>query len=101
MDLIITWWALLWIAGVVYAVALVNTKRLNGIHILAAVFFGPVVTIFMLGFDAQTDKIDEHRVLTKQAKKCPECAEVVRLEARKCRYCHSTLTTLGAATSAE
>ena len=37
------------------------------------------------------EKLDEKGISEGTRKRCPECDEVVRSMAKKCRYCHSTL----------
>ena len=35
--------------------------------------------------------IEKRGIMDGTHKKCPQCAEVVKAEAVKCRFCHSTL----------
>lgn len=36
--------------------------------------------------------LDQRAIIDGDMKKCPDCAEMVRAEARKCRYCAADLT---------
>jgi len=55
-----------------------------------AIFYMPFLLIYLIA-DIKKAKIKELNIdkisLDHETKRCPECAETVKLEARKCRFC--------------
>lgn len=53
--------------------------------------FGPFGILFA-HLKAEDDKQIERRAITSGgSRKCPDCAELVKAEARKCRFCNAAL----------
>jgi hypothetical protein len=53
-----------------------------------SLLISPIIAYFVLMF-AQPEAGDEN---TGKYRKCPQCAETVRTEAKICRHCHSELS---------
>jgi hypothetical protein len=58
------------------------------------VLFGPFALLFAFLVPRDTAVTDARELATGTMRKCPYCAELVRLEAIKCRYCASDIPAL-------
>jgi hypothetical protein len=77
------WWILFAIIGG----AIGNLKNKTSQGILLGALLGPigVLIVLMLEKTKNPDLNDEPR---EQNKKCPDCAEAIKLEAKVCRFCN-------------
>lgn len=55
--------------------------------VLLGIFLAPITFIILLVLPDRQDALELRAIEQKKMKKCDECAELVRAEARKCRYC--------------
>jgi hypothetical protein len=87
MGIIVFW---LVMAGVVALIA--NSKgRSSGSWFLYGLLIWPIALVHVLVASPNQGKVDQTALAAGSMKKCPECAELVRPEARKCRYCGANL----------
>lgn len=93
-----------WVAIYLAACALVGmwaqSKGRWGVGMaLLSLFLSPLVGALVVGLmqsdDARQRSAAEHGQPSLY-RKCPHCAELVKREASKCRYCGSTLDDIGA-----
>ena len=69
-----------------------NPKGRNGCaFFLLGFFFSVIGVVAALIISPNLEKLKERNIKEGKMKKCPHCAEIVAIEATKCRYCHSTL----------
>ena len=52
---------------------------------------GPFGILFALFWSKNEDTVERRAVASGTSRKCPDCAELIKAEARKCRYCGTEL----------
>ena len=53
--------------------------------------FGPIAVIVAFLLSRKSEEL-EARALKSGSRKCPDCAELVKVEAVKCRFCSAPLS---------
>lgn len=61
---------------------------------------GPAGIVLVLVIPKNTFELEQRALLTRTVKRCEACAELVRVEAVKCRYCAADLPAVQSAPSA-
>ncbi len=84
---------LIWIVcGMISAVVAGNKGRSGCAWFIVGIVLGPLGLIWALVTPSDHADLEEQAIASGEYSKCPYCAELVRSEAVKCRYCGSELS---------
>lgn len=90
-------WLIFWALCVIFATIIAEAKhRSAGAWFIAGIFFGPfalLVALLPALEDAEITRARE-KGESDSYRKCPQCAEVIRREAVKCKHCGSEIEPL-------
>ena len=87
MEFIIVWL----LCGLICTVIAGAKGRSSFGHFFIGVLFGPLGVILSLVMPKNTDRLEKLALNAGDLKKCPQCAEIVKSEAIKCKHCLSEL----------
>lgn len=83
---------LVWLLfGIASAVVASNKGKEGCAWFILGCLLGPFGLILALVSKPDQRRLDNQAISTGLSQKCPECAELVRAEARKCRFCGAEL----------
>lgn len=86
MEILLIIWFLFGIA----AAAVMSNKGRSGCGGFALGFLlGPIGLIIALVLQKDHKTLENKAVSSGEMRKCPQCAELIRWEAKKCRFCGS------------
>ena len=89
-------WILLWIAFCIIPALIASNKGRSA----AGWFFGSLLLSPLLGaiivacLPPIRSTVERDALASGEMRKCPQCAELVKREAKICQHCHSELTPL-------
>jgi hypothetical protein len=63
---------------------------------LLGALLGPFGILFAFFWSSDERQIESRAITSGALRKCPDCAEMVRAEARKCRFCNADLEPIDA-----
>jgi hypothetical protein len=91
MEILLIFWLLFGVA----AMLVMQNKGRSGCGGFALGFLlGPFGLMLALVLSSDQAVLEKSSLETGEMRKCPFCAEVIRKEARKCRYCGSDIPAL-------
>ena len=85
---------LFWLVFSLIPAALASNKGRSGFAwFCLSVLISPLLALlFVLLVSPIKATLEQKKIDSGESRKCPKCAELVKVEARKCRFCGSTLT---------
>ena len=93
MIILLVIWLLLGVAGGM----IMSNKGRSGCGGFALGFLlGPVGLVIALVMATDHKELEKKALQEGDMRKCPACAELIRIEARKCRFCGSEVSSVSA-----
>ena len=82
----------IWILSGIISAVIADGKGRNGCGwFILGCFLGPFGIIFALIVSKNQEAVENEAIQNGTMKKCPYCAELIKAEAVKCRYCGTEL----------
>jgi len=91
MEILLLIWILCGIAG---GIILSNKGRSGCGGFALGFLLGPIGLVIALVMSTDHKELEKRSLQEGEMRKCPNCAELVRVEAKKCRFCGSELPAL-------
>jgi len=81
-----------WLFCIILTPIIADSKGKSSLgFFLFALIFGPIALVWVLVAPANEDGIEKNKLMSNEAKKCPHCAELIKPEAKLCRFCGKSL----------